>query len=74
MFLSIYSSRPADLCPDAGAAKFSQKDEKVKIDIPSQVKLFLYHLITQNPDKTLSEDFFGLFGIIQDSSFICSDV
>lgn len=54
---------PAGLCPaTAAAAKFRPTQTKGGCDKnrnSSSIKLFLHHHITQNPDRSLSEDFFG---------------
>lgn len=50
----VPSAPAAALCPgrrlgQLNLDKIRQKEDVVKIDIPSKVKLFLYQLITQNP-------------------------
>lgn len=50
----VPSAPAAALCPSSrlgqlNLAKIRQKEDVVKIDIPSKDKLFLYQLITQNP-------------------------
>lgn len=58
MFLQHLQQPSVALCParwlgQLNLAKIRQKEDVVKIDIPSKVKLFLDQLITQNPSHCL---------------------
>lgn len=72
----VPSAPAAALCPgrwlgQLNLAKIRQKEDMLKIDIPSKVKLFLYELITQNPSHCL-KIFVGLADYSRKHLFIRS--